>query len=116
MRHRNTIKIIDRDASHRKALITNLAKSLLVHESIKTTETKAKAVKPFVEKIITYGKSNSLHTRRELIRIVGTNQIADKVLNTLAPKYKDRKGGYTRIIRLGQRVGDGAKIVLLKFV
>jgi large subunit ribosomal protein L17 len=116
MRHRKDKKTLDRGSAHRNALVRNLAKSLLLHEKIRTTETKAKFVKPFAEKIITLGKTNTLATRRRIISILGSNAIAQKILQDISPRYKERAGGYTRIIKIGQRRGDGAPMVFLTLV
>ena len=116
MRHRKNKKTLDRGSDHRSALVQNLVKSFLLHEKIKTTVTKAKVAKPMVEKIITLGKTNTLTTRRRLITLLGSNAIAQKVMTDISPRYKERAGGYTRIIRIGQRQGDGAPMVFLTLV
>jgi len=116
MRHRKKTKILDRKAQPRKALLRSLATNLILYEKIKTTEAKAKAVKPIVEKLITKGKSGDLHARRELMKYLYIENAVKKVLEDLGPRYKDRKGGYTRIIKLGQRQGDAAKVVQIEFV
>jgi len=116
MRHRKKKKILSRDKSHRTMLIKNLAKSFFVHEKIKTTEAKAKLVKPVVEKLITIGKQNNLLARRKIIQKINSNQIANKILKDIAPRYHDRSGGYTRIIKIGPRLGDGANTVYLTLV
>ena len=116
MRHRNTTKTLDRKAASRNALLRSLATNLVLYEKIKTTEAKAKAMKPFVEKLITKGKSGDLHARRELLKVLYVDSAVEKVLKELSPRYKDRKGGYTRIIKLGHRQGDGAKMVQIEFV
>jgi len=116
MRHRKKNKILDRYKSHRKALLINLAKSFFTYEQIRTTKAKAQFVKPYIEKIITLGKKNTLHSRREIIRKTGSNKIAKKILDTISPKYASRKGGYTRIIRLNKRKGDGADMVQIELV
>lgn len=116
MRHRKKNKVLDRGTSHRKALVKNLCRAFFEHEKIKTTETKAKVVKASVERLITIGKNNSLTSRRLLIKELGSNDIASKILKEISPRYKDRKGGYTKIIKLGGRQGDGAPIVQLILV
>jgi len=116
MRHRKKGKILDRKKESRKALLRGLATSLILYEKIKTTEAKAKAVKPIVEKLITKGKKADLTARRELHKYLYVNNAVKKVLEDLSPRYKERKGGYTRIIKLGTRVGDVAKIVQIEFV
>ena len=116
MRHRKKHKILDRHKSHRKALLINLAKSLFIYNKIKTRSAKAKNLRPFIEKLITLGKKNNLNTRRLLLRQVHSKQIANKILKDISPKYKDRKGGYTRIIKIGYRKGDGAEIVQIELL
>jgi len=116
MRHRKKEKILDRKKDQRRALLRGLATSLILYEKIKTTEAKAKAIKPIVEKLITKGKKHDLNTRRELLKYLYLKNAAKKVLEELSPRYKERKGGYLRIIKLGQRQGDAAKIVQIEFV
>jgi large subunit ribosomal protein L17 len=116
MRHRNTNKILDRKKAPREALIRSLATNLVLYEKIKTTEAKAKVVKPVVERIITKGKAGNLHARRELIKYLYVSNAVKKVLEELSPRYKDRKGGYLRIIKLTPRLGDAAKMVQIEFV
>jgi len=116
MRHKNNVKTLDREAGPRKALLRGLATNLVLHESITTTEAKAKAVKPFVEKLITKGKKGDLHARRELMKFLYTENAVKKVLEVLSPKYMERPGGYLRIVKLGFRKGDGAKVSQIEFV
>lgn len=116
MRHRNKIKILDREKAARTALLRGLATSLVLYEKINTTKAKAKTVKPLVEKYITVGKVNTLHTRRELLKFFYINNAVKKILEHLSPRYKDRHGGYLRIINLGPRKGDGAEMAQIEFV
>jgi len=116
MRHRKKGKILDRKKEARKALLRSLATNLILFEKIKTTEAKAKAVKPIVEKLITKGKRGDLVARRELTKYIYLNNAIKKVLEDLSPRYKERKGGYTRIIKLGTRAGDAAKMAQIEFV
>jgi large subunit ribosomal protein L17 len=116
MRHRKTTKTLDRKSQPRKALLRNLATNLILLEKIQTTSAKAKTLKPIVEKIITKGKINNLTTRRMLLKELYVNNAVKKVLEDLGPRYKDRKGGYTRIIKLGFRQGDGASMVQIELV
>ncbi|MFA5134674.1 MAG: 50S ribosomal protein L17 [Patescibacteria group bacterium] len=116
MRHRKTTKTLDRGTSHRKALIKNLCYSFFEHRSIITTETKAKVIKSKIEKLITLGKTDTLATRRQLITALGSNTLATKIIKDIAPAYKERKGGYVKLIKLGNRKGDGAPTVKLTFV
>ena len=116
MRHRKKNKILDRKKGSRKALLRNLATNLILHEKIQTTEGKAKALKPVVEKLITKGKAGDLHARRELMKYLYLENAVKKVLEDLGPRYKERKGGYTRIVKLGARQGDTAKMAQIEFV
>lgn len=116
MRHRKKGKILDRKKASRKALLRNLATSVIVYEKVKTTKAKARAVKPLVEKLVTLAKKNDLATRRKLLEILYHKKAVNKILEVLGPRYKDRHGGYTRIINLGRRQGDGAEIVQIEFV
>jgi len=116
MKHLKKGKILDRKKEPRKALLRNLATNLILYEKIKTTEAKAKALKPIIEKLITKGKAGDLHARRELMKYLYLENAVKKVLEDLSPRYKERKGGYTRIIKLGSRQGDAAKIVQIEFV
>ena len=101
---------------HRRQMLANLACSVLEHGRVKTTEAKAKEVKPLVEKAITMGKSGDLHSRRHVISMLHNKKISYDLFNTIAPKYADRPGGYTRILRLGPRLGDAAEMVYLELV
>lgn len=116
MRHRSTKKTFGRKTGPRKALTKNLAQSLILYGKIKTTEAKAKYIKPKVEKMVTKAAKNALHTRRELMKKLPTKNAVNKLLEVLGPKYKDRKGGYLRITKIGERKGDAAKMVLIEFV
>ncbi len=116
MRHRKKGKTLDRKAAPRRALLKNLATSLVLYEHIKTTKAKAKAVKSYVERLITAGKPKTLHARRELLKKLTTPSAVEKVLTELSPRYKERAGGYTRIIKLGYRAGDAAEMVQIEFV
>ncbi len=116
MRHRNKVKILDRKTGPRKALLRNLATNLILYEKIKTTEAKAKTLRPVVEKLITKGKAGDLHAKRELLKYLYLENAVKKVLEDLGPRYKDRKGGYTRITKLGTRKGDGAQMAQIEFV
>ncbi len=116
MRHRNTTKTLGRKVSARKALLRDLATSVIVYEKIQTTEGKAKAVKPVVEKLITTAKKGDLAARRKLIAFFTTKQPVDKLMDVIGPRYKKREGGYTRIRKVGFRQGDGARTVELELV
>jgi large subunit ribosomal protein L17 len=117
MRHRKKGKILDRKIGPRKALLRNLAASLIIYEKIKTTRAKAKAVRPIVEKLITKGKrGTTLEIRRELLKYLYLKNAVRKILEDLGPRYKNRPGGYTRIVNLGRRQGDGGEIVQIELV
>ncbi len=116
MRHRNKIKILDRKKQPRELMLRNLASSIIIFEKVKTTEAKAKVVKSFVERLITTSKKGDLTARRQLIEKLPQKMAVKKLMEVVGPKYKERKGGYTRIIKLGNRQGDGAKIVQIELV
>jgi large subunit ribosomal protein L17 len=116
MRHARKGKKLGRDSAHRKALYANLACSLIEHERIKTTEAKAKAVKPYAEKMITLGRRGDLHARRQALAELRTQEIVHKLFADIAPRMADRPGGYTRIIKIGHRPGDAAEMVYLELV
>jgi len=115
MRHGNANKKLGRERNQRRSLMKSLARSLVLKEKIKTTETKAKFIRPYVEKLITYGKENTLSASRLIIPKIGTEG-AKKIIGVLGPRYKDRKGGYTRITKLPRRPGDGAKTAIIEFI
>ena len=116
MRHRVKTKKIGKNASHRKAMLSNMASSLIEHKRIKTTHQKAIALQRFIEPMITKAKDATLHNRRQVLKSL-KNQDAVKILfDVIGPNYVDRPGGYTRIIKLGNRVNDAAKISLIEFV
>ncbi|NQV90247.1 50S ribosomal protein L17 [Candidatus Uhrbacteria bacterium] len=116
MRHRKKGTILGREKAPREALLRNLAASIILHEKVKTTEAKAKAVKPLVEKAITSGKSQTLASRRKLLSFFYTDHAVNKIFDVLAARYENRPGGYTRIIKLGHRKNDGADIVQIELV
>ncbi len=116
MRHKSKTKTLDRKKAPREALLRGLATSMIIYEKIKTTKAKAKAVKPLVERLITTAKVNDLHTRRQLLKVLYHKKAVAKALEVLGPRYKERKGGYTRITAVGQRAGDGAEMVQIEFV
>ena len=116
MRHRRAGKKLGRDASHRKALYSNLAGSLIVHGRIQTTVTKAKAVKPIAEKMITLGRRGDIHARRQATAFLRSQDVVHKLFSEVAPRFKERPGGYSRIIRLGPRPGDAAEMAYLELV
>jgi large subunit ribosomal protein L17 len=116
MRHRNEGRKLSRNTSHRRALLRNLVTSLLEHGRVMTTLPKAKEVRPLAEKMITLGKRDNLHARRMVHSYLLKDATAKKVFDTIAPKFADRKGGYSRIIKLGNRKGDGADIAIIELL
>jgi large subunit ribosomal protein L17 len=116
MRHGNRGRKLNRTASHRKALFKNMAASLVEHEQIVTTLPKAKELRPVVEKLVTLGKRGDLHARRQIISRIGNDALAAKLIDTLAPRYAERNGGYTRIMKAGFRHGDNAPLAVIEFV
>src|SRR6202035_613386 len=116
MRHRKSGRGFSRTSAHRQAMFENLAASLLKHEQIKTTLPKAKDLRPIVERLITLGRRGGLHVRRQAIAVLQDKALADKLLTTLAERYKDRPGGYTRIIKAGYRYGENAAMAVIELV
>jgi len=116
MRHQLGGRKLNRPTSHRNLMLRNLVKDLLKHESIKTTEAKAKETRRSAERMITLGKAGTLHARRMAFRFLNDKTVTAKVFEDIAPRYADRSGGYTRILRLGRRLGDGAEVVQLELV
>jgi large subunit ribosomal protein L17 len=116
VRHGKSGKKLGRDSAHRKALYSNLAGALFTHGRIRTTEAKAKAVKPYAEKLITLGKRGDLHARRQALAALRVNDVVHHLFAEVAPRFADRPGGYTRIIKLGPRLGDAADMVYLELV
>ena len=116
MRHHKTGRKLGRDSAHRKALYANLCAGLIEHGRIKTTEAKAKAVKPFAEQMITLGKRGDLHARRLALAELRSQDVVHQLFADVAPRFADRPGGYTRIVRLGPRNGDAAEMVYLELV
>ena len=117
MRHQKTRNKLSRDSAHRKALLMNLSKEIIEHERIKTTEAKAKAVRPEVEKLITLAKRGDLHARRQALSTLSQDKFTvHKLFAEVAPRYADRPGGYTRILKLGPRRSDSTEMVLLELV
>ena len=117
MRHRMSGRKLNRTASHRKAMFSNMAAALVKHEQIRTTLPKAKELRPVVDKLITLGKRGNLHARRQAISALGGDTaLAAKLFDTLAPRYAERQGGYTRVIRGGFRYGDAAPMAIIELV
>jgi large subunit ribosomal protein L17 len=116
MRHQRSGKKLGRDSAHRKALYANLTGSLIEHGRIRTTEAKAKAVKPFAEQMITLGKRGDLAARRQAIAELRSQDVVHQLFADVAPRFAERPGGYTRIVKLGPRQGDAAEMVYLELV
>ena len=116
MRHRRSGKKLGRDSAHRKALYSNLAGALIEHGRIRTTVTKAKAVKPLAEQMITLGKRGDLHARRLALSELRSQDVVHLLFADVGPRFADRPGGYTRIVKLGPRYGDAAQMVYLELV
>lgn len=102
--------------SHQKLLLSNLAVSLFEHERVRTTEAKAKALRPFAEKLITKAKKGDLHNRRQVLSVIEDRDVVHKLFDDIAPRFGERNGGYTRILKIGPRPGDGAPMVLIELV
>ncbi|MFC1501906.1 50S ribosomal protein L17 [bacterium] len=116
MRHRKSIKKLGRTAAHRKATLANLSAALFERKHIKTTEAKAKEARRVSEKLITLAKKDTVHARRMALKKLRHKKIVHILFNDIAPQYTDRMGGYTRVIKLGQREGDGARMAVLELV
>jgi len=116
VRHKIAGRKLSRPSGHRRAMYRNLVTDLLGYEKITTTEAKAKEVRGLAEKMITLGKKGGLHSRRQALSFIIDKKVTDKVFTDLAPRYAERPGGYTRITKLGPRLGDGAPMVRLELV
>lgn len=116
MRHQKRGRKLGRTASHRKAMLSNMAASVLIHKQIKTTEAKAKEARKLVERLITYGKKGTTHARRLAFAILRDKKATTILFEEIAPVYENRNGGYTRLIKLGYRPNDTSKVVLLQLV
>lgn len=116
MRHRNKNKILDRKKAPRKALLKQLAASVILYEKVKTTEAKAKAVRSLVERSITTSKQPTLAARRKLIATFDTQLTVKKLVEVLGPRYQDRMGGYTRLVKIGSRLNDAADMVQIELM
>ena len=116
MRHLKSGRQLSRNSAHRWALMRNLITALLREEKIRTTDPKAKELRRWVERVITLGKQGSLHARRQVLAIVQDKAVVRKLFDTIGPRFKDRPGGYTRIIKIGLRRGDAAKMSVIELV
>ncbi len=116
MRHRMANRKLGRDKDHRRALFKNMATALFTYEKIITTEAKAKAVRRIVEKLITMGKRGDLAARRRVSQLITNKKVVKKLFDQIAPRFSNRNGGYTRILKIGRRVGDNAPLVLMGLI
>src|SRR5262245_54515687 len=116
MRHRNEGRKLSRNTSHRRALLRNLVTSFLDHGRLMTTLPKAKELRPLAEKMITLGKRDNLHARRQVQAFLLKDDVAKKVFDSIAPRFASRNGGYSRIIRVGNRKGDGADVAIIELI
>jgi len=116
MRHQRAGKKLGRDSAHRRALYANLAGALIEHGRIRTTEAKAKAVRPIAEKMITLGRRGDIHARRQALAYLRSQDVVHTLFSEVAPRFRDRPGGYTRIVKLGPRPGDSAPMAYLELV
>ena len=116
MRHANAHRKLNRKPEHRRAMFANMAAALIRHEQIVTTLPKAKDLRPIVEKLVTLGKRGDLHARRQAMAKLGDETTVKKLIEVLGPRYKERQGGYTRIMKAGFRYGDAAPVAVIEFV
>jgi large subunit ribosomal protein L17 len=116
MNHRKNQRKLSRTGSHRKALLRNMVTSLLEHEAIRTTDAKAKELRGVAEKMITLGKRGTLHARRQALETIRSKEVTAKLFDELAGRYRQRAGGYTRILKLGPRPGDAAPMAIIELV
>ena len=116
MRHRKSGRKLNRTSSHRKALMRNMVTSLLDHERIETTDAKAKELRGLADRMITLGKRGDLHARRQALSVIRSKEVTAKLFDELAERFRDRPGGYTRVIKVGNRVGDAAPVSIIELV
>ena len=116
MRHNISGRKLNRTSSHRKAMFSNMVNALIKHEQITTTLPKAKELRPIIEKMVTLSRTNDLHSRRQAISKLQDNDMVKKLFEVLGPRYAERTGGYTRIIKAGFRYGDSAPMAVIEFV
>ena len=116
MNHRKNSRRLGRSVSHRKAMLRNMVTSLLEHEQIRTTDAKAKELRGVAERMITLGKRGTLHARRQALETIRSKSVTSKVFDQLAERYRERPGGYTRVIKLGRRPGDAADMSIIELV
>lgn len=116
MRHGKKVAKLGRTASHRKAMLSNMMTSLFANETITTTQIRAKELKRSAEKMITFAKRGDLHARRQVLRVIADKQVVAKLFDEIGPRYKSRNGGYTRVVKMGPRRGDGAFMSIIELV
>ena len=116
MRHRNKKAKLNRDRSHLKAMLGNMVTSLIEHEAINTTTARAKELRRTTESLITFAKRGDLHARRQVLRTIANKRVVAKLFDEIGPRYSNRNGGYTRIVKGGPRRGDGAEMCLIELV
>ena len=116
MRHRQSFRKLNRTSTHRKAMFSNLASALLLHEQITTTLPKAKELRRYVEKMISLGKKGTLHARKQAISFLRNEEIVRKLFSEVSDRYQAREGGYTRVLRAGYRYGDNAPLAVIELV
>ena len=116
MRHGKKVAKLGRTASHRKAMLSNMMTSLFTNETITTTQIRAKELKRRAEKMITFAKRGDLHARRQVLRVIADKQVVAKLFDEIGPRYKSRNGGYTRVVKMGPRRGDGAFMSIIELV
>jgi len=115
MRHLKKSEKFSRSISQRKALIKSLVRALLINESIQTTQSKAKGIRPWIDKLVEWGKDNTLHSRRQAYKLLNDHQLVKRLFEEISPRFKDIPGGYTRIFTVADRKGDGAKLSIIEF-
>jgi len=116
MRHNKSGRRLGRNSSHRSAMMRNMVTSLIEHEKITTTDARAKELRKIAEKMITFGKRGDLHARRQAMQVIRERKVVAKLFDMVAPRYKDRPGGYTRIVKMGSRPGDNAALSIVELV
>ncbi|MEE8192770.1 MAG: 50S ribosomal protein L17 [Gemmatimonadales bacterium] len=116
MRHRVKGRQLSRTSSHRKAMLRNMATSLFKHERVETTEAKAKELRPFAERLITLARRGDLHARRRVERYIKDREVSGRLFSEIGPRFAARPGGYTRILKLGHRSGDGAELARIELL
>jgi len=115
MRHLNSGRKLNRSSAHRKALLRNLVLSLIRHERIRTTDAKAKELRRYADRIVTLGKQGDLSARRRVFSLIASRDAVKKLFDVIAPRFKDRAGGYTRVVKFGVRIGDAAAVSIVEF-